>query len=97
MQEALLEYAATAGGTDQAEKLKKFRVWMEERERPFTCVLDGPNVAYARQNFEGGCFSYHQIDMAAKTLQEKVCCLLCVTLIDRAASSALHALVIWTD
>ena len=42
---------------------------MSERREPFTVVVDAPNVAYARQNFEGGCFSFEQIELLVQKLQ----------------------------
>jgi hypothetical protein len=52
----------------------------QERDEPFTVVIDAPNVAYARQNFEGGCFSYHQIDLVVKELHKQVSSMYCASL-----------------
>lgn len=41
---------------------------LQESNKAFTVVVDGPNVAYARQNFEGGGFSFHQIDLCVTEL-----------------------------
>jgi hypothetical protein len=68
--------------TDQRTNLAAFGAWL--RGEPvdgtaaggggpappdYTVIVDGPNVAYARQNFVGGCFSFHQIDLVVAGLR----------------------------
>lgn len=38
--------------------------------KPFTAIVDGANVAYYMQNFEGGSFNYHQIQFMVETLEK---------------------------
>ncbi len=33
--------------------------------------MDGPNVAYTKQNFEGGKFSYRQVELVVDKLRER--------------------------
>lgn len=40
--------------------IQDFSNWLSERP-PFDFVLDGPNIAYFGQNFQGGRFQYAQI------------------------------------
>ena len=56
--------------TDSASAvpLLEFAAWLDGRP-PFDYVIDGPNVAYYNQNFEGGAFSYRQIAAVMAHLQ----------------------------
>jgi len=69
VQQALLDLAGGQGeaGDDLREALETFSSWMKERPEPFT--VDAPNVAYNRQNFEGGRFSFQQVEMVLRALQ----------------------------
>ena len=51
-----------------ADPLLEFAAWLDGRP-PFDYVIDGPNVAYYNQNFEGGAFSYRQIAAVMAHLQ----------------------------
>ena len=46
----------------QAKNLSVFTEWLQARE-DFLFVIDGANVAYHRQNFSEGQFSYRQIEI----------------------------------
>ena len=48
-------------GIQARESILNFLEWMRETSQQFSVVVDGPNVAYSKQNFETGCFSYHQV------------------------------------
>ena len=37
--------------------------------RPFTAIVDGPNIAYYMQNFDQGTFNYHQIQFVVDALE----------------------------
>jgi len=40
-----------------ADKLRKFGEWLQNRSgKPFTAIIDGPNIAYYMQNFQQGTF-----------------------------------------
>lgn len=54
----------------RARHLRAFASWLGDRP-PFDYVLDGPNIAYANQNFEGGAFSFKQLDTVVRTLRER--------------------------
>lgn len=45
--------------------------WMRERVPPFTVVVDAPNVAYCRQNYEDGCFSFGQVQVLVEELTRR--------------------------
>ena len=57
--------------TDVAENLTKFGKWLQNRKgKPFTAIIDGPNIAYYMQNFEQGTFNYHQIKFVVDALED---------------------------
>jgi len=37
---------------------------------PFTAIIDGANVAYYMQNFQGGSFNYYQIQFMVEALEK---------------------------
>ena len=44
---------------------------VSEREgEPFTAIVDGANIAYYMQNFEGGLFNIHQIAFMVEALEK---------------------------
>ena len=49
-------------------RLISFSQWLSNRA-PFDYVLDGPNLAYAKQNFEGGKFRFEHLDAIVRHLQ----------------------------
>lgn len=52
------------------EHLKSFYEWLDERKGlPFTTIVDGANVGYYQQNFNGGRFSFHQIEFVVDSLR----------------------------
>ena len=56
--------------TDVAENLQKFGQWLQNRKgKPFTAIVDGPNIAYYMQNFDQGTFNYHQIQFVVDALE----------------------------
>ncbi len=38
--------------------------------KPFTAIVDGANVAYYMQNFEGGRFNFHQLQFMVEALEK---------------------------
>lgn len=56
----------------RAEKsLNDFGTWLKDRSgKPFTAIIDGPNIAYYMQNFEQGTFNYHQIKFVKDALED---------------------------
>jgi hypothetical protein len=51
--------------------LIRFLDWLDCREgRPFTSIVDGANVGYFFQNFEGGRFNFHQIKFVVDSLEQ---------------------------
>lgn len=52
------------GGTEALDELGQRR-----RGRPFSVVMDAANVAYCRQNYDDGCFSFAQIELVLRHLQ----------------------------
>lgn len=50
--------------------LISFSQWLRNRA-PFDYVLDGPNIAYAKQNFEGGKFRFEHLDSMVRYLQDR--------------------------
>jgi len=62
---------ASSQGSQARESILNFLDWMRETSQQFSVVVDGPNVAYSKQNFETGCFSYHQIDIVVNKLREE--------------------------
>ena len=69
MRAALLEQAA-ATDIDQRHDLAEFAEWLKHRP-PFTVAIDAANVAYCRQNYGGGRFSFEQINTVLDTLREQ--------------------------
>ena len=55
--------------TTQIKNLMQFDEWLSSREE-FVHIVDAANVAYNRQNFENGRFSYRQIEIIVKRLNE---------------------------
>ena len=52
------------------EGLETFLQALDSREgEPFTAIVDGPNVGYYMQNFDGGRFSFHQIQFVVDSLE----------------------------
>ena len=63
MRRALLGAAAARGGR---EELIRFGEWVGARE--YRYIIDGANVAYRGQNFEGGRFSFTQLELMRREL-----------------------------
>jgi len=56
--------------TPAADLLMNFYQWLDQREgEPYTSLVDGANVGYYQQNFDGGKFSYHQIQFVVDSLE----------------------------
>jgi len=77
-QEGLLHLVSTsyqerhrnAAKRDVHGNLRKFGEWLQSRKgKPFTAIIDGPNIAYYMQNFEQGTFNYHQIKFVVDALE----------------------------
>jgi len=62
---------ASGQGVQSREAMLSFLDWMRGTPEDFSVVVDGPNVAYSKQNFDTGCFSYHQIDLVVQQLREE--------------------------
>ena len=65
---ALMRIAAAAS-VNHCKSLETFGIWLEEQPE-FKYIIDGANVAYNRQNFGQGRFSYRQIELMVDTLKE---------------------------
>lgn len=51
--------------------LRQFGDWLQgSKDKPFTAIIDGPNVGYYMQNFDQGRFNYHQIKFVMDALEE---------------------------
>jgi len=51
-------------------KLNRFGRWLQTRDgKPFTAVIDGPNIAYYMQNFQQGSFNFYQIKFVVDALE----------------------------
>ena len=59
----LLSRAHQRLGSRGSDRLRRFSRWLEGQPA-FDFVVDGPNVGYANQNFEGGRFSFAQAPAA---------------------------------
>jgi hypothetical protein len=56
--------------TDVAVKLERFGKWLQNRNgKPFTAIIDGPNIAYYMQNFREGSFNFHQLKFVVDALE----------------------------
>lgn len=64
---SLMKIAASKS-LSAAKNLQHFSDWLKRRPE-FKYIVDGANVAYTRQNYEEGRFSYEQIDIVVKALQ----------------------------
>jgi proteinaceous RNase P len=64
----LLARAAERMGEQGACRLRRFAKWLKDQP-PFDYVVDGPNVGYAKQNFETGRFEFGQIAALVRLLQ----------------------------
>ena len=71
--------AADAGGgaargrdeRGQRGELERFGAWVAGAAAPFAYIVDGANVGYRSQNFEGGRFSFAQVEIARLALRER--------------------------
>ncbi|OQR84375.1 hypothetical protein THRCLA_10830 [Thraustotheca clavata] len=59
---------------NKLKALKSFEDWLRKRHEmvkpgKLHYILDGPNIAYLNQNFEGGAYRFDHIDKLAKQLQ----------------------------
>jgi pentatricopeptide repeat protein len=59
---------ASGNSLNNCKNLQMFSEWLSTEEE-FKFIVDGANVAYNRQNFNGGKFSYSQIELLVKRLQ----------------------------
>ncbi|ETV85190.1 hypothetical protein H257_03015 [Aphanomyces astaci] len=55
---------------ERIEQWTAFKTWLDEHG-PFDVIIDAANVGYFNQNFEGGGFSYPQIQTVLKAYQDK--------------------------
>ena len=70
VRKVLLARAAERQGESGSDQLRTFSKWLE-KQPPFDYVIDGPNVGYANQNFEGGRFEFTQVAAVLQLLQRK--------------------------
>lgn len=61
----------TSQSPGQFKSLQLFAEWLQKQPEEFTYIVDGANVAYHKQNFEDGHFSYKQIDTVVNLLQQR--------------------------
>ena len=55
--------------TNPIDEIKKFKKWLLlSRNGPFTAIVDGANVAYYGQNYDGGFFNLYQINAIVEIL-----------------------------
>lgn len=60
----------TSNFTSFDKLLQKFEHWLNKRKgKPFTTIVDGANVGYYLQNFDGGKFSFWQIQRVVESLE----------------------------
>jgi len=59
---------ATTNSLNHCKNLLAYSEWLNSLEE-FKFIVDGANVAYNRQNFNGGKFSYQQIELIVKKIQ----------------------------
>lgn len=52
---------------DRVENFLAFKAFLA-KTGPYDIFLDGANIAHYKQNFDGGCFNYQQIQMVAEYL-----------------------------
>ena len=55
------------------EDLVRFDEWLRSRSSPSRYIIDGANVGYRNQNFEGGSFSFVQVEIARQELVRRAC------------------------
>ncbi|KAJ1447435.1 hypothetical protein M885DRAFT_542799 [Pelagophyceae sp. CCMP2097] len=67
--EAKLAEVALASSEHEERCLSKFACWLRDHPWKFTAVVDGPNVAYYNQNFEGGKFDVGQVQKVVEHLE----------------------------
>lgn len=69
---ALFKIAGSYSST-QAKNLMNFSEWLNQANliKPYTYIIDGANVAYNKQNFVDGGFSFRQINMMVNKIKEK--------------------------
>ena len=65
---ALMKIASTSS-LNQCKNLQAFSDWLNEQEE-FVYIVDGANVAYNKQNFENGKFSYRQIELVVNQIEK---------------------------
>jgi len=70
VQSVLLARATERMGEQGACRLRRFAKWLKEQP-PFDYVVDGPNVGYAKQNFDTGRFEFAQIAALLRALQRE--------------------------
>ena len=66
---ALMKIAST-NSLNQCKNLQAFSDWLQEQEE-FVYIVDGANVAYNKQNFDNGKFSYRQIELVVNQLEKE--------------------------
>ena len=62
---------AAADERGQRGELERFGAWVAGAAAPFAYIVDGANVGYRSQNFEGGRFSFAQVEIARLALRER--------------------------
>eukprot|EP00633_Aureoumbra_lagunensis_P004774 CAMPEP_0197317738 /NCGR_PEP_ID=MMETSP0891-20130614/48297_1 /TAXON_ID=44058 ORGANISM="Aureoumbra lagunensis, Strain CCMP1510" /NCGR_SAMPLE_ID=MMETSP0891 /ASSEMBLY_ACC=CAM_ASM_000534 /LENGTH=504 /DNA_ID=CAMNT_0042807877 /DNA_START=242 /DNA_END=1756 /DNA_ORIENTATION=+ len=65
----LMDVTAAASAR-QFDQLAKFDFWLREnKHKNFSIIIDGPNVAYHNQNFQGGGFNIQQLVLVVHELE----------------------------
>ena len=70
VRQGLMDAASQSSERDKNE-LKKFDGFLRDHPWRFTCVVDGPNVAYLNQNYDGGRFRPLQIKAVVDVLEAR--------------------------
>ena len=59
----------------QGSAIRAFGDWLDTKAKQgveYTYIVDGANVAYHRQNFEGGKFNFRQVELVVEKLQSEM-------------------------
>lgn len=66
----LLNVGSKTEGDDRLKNFHDFKSFLRDHH-DIDIFIDGANIAHYKQNHEGGCFCYQQIQLAADYLQQQ--------------------------